>query len=327
MAKITILESVRTALKEEMQRDERVFVIGQDVGVLGGVFRATKGLIDDFGESRVIDAPLAESGIVGVAIGAAVNGMLPVAEIQFADFIYPAVDQIVSEAAKWRYRTNGEQGCPLVIRAPYGGDIHGGLYHSQCVEAMFFGVPGLKIVAPSNPYDTKGLLKASIRDEDPVLFLEHKKTYRSIKGEVPEDDYEVPIGEATIRREGADITLVTFGLMVHRSMKAATALADEGVEVEVIDLRTLWPLDMKAIIESVKKTSKAIVVHEDNLTGGIGGEIAARIGDEAFEHLDGPVRRLGAPDVPAMPFAQSLETAVFPDVEKIAASLRGLAAY
>ncbi len=327
MPEITVLQAVRDALREEMARDERVMVLGEDVGVMGGVFRATQGLQQAFGEQRVVDTPLAESAIVGVAIGAAVNGLRPVAEIQFADFIYPAVDQIVSEAAKWRYRTNGAQGCPIVVRAPYGAGLHGGPYHSQSVEAMFFGVPGLKIVVPATPYDAKGLLKASIRDEDPVLFFEHKKTYRLIKGEVPDGDYVVPIGEAQVRRAGRDLTVIAYGLMVHAALEAAEAVAQDGIEAQVIDLRTLAPLDKETIIQSVQKTSKVLIVHEDNLTGGVGGEIAALIAQEAFEYLDGPVTRLASPDIPAMPFSPPLEAFAMPDASKIAQAVRDLAAY
>ena len=327
MAQVSVLQAVKDALSEEMSRDERVIVLGEDVGVMGGVFRATKGLQAAFGEERVLDTPLAESAIVGMAIGAAANGLLPVAEIQFADFIYPAVEQIINEAAKWRYRTDGAQGCPIVVRTPYGGGIHGGLYHSQCVEAVFFGVPGLKIVAPATPYDTKGLLKAAIRDPDPVLFFEHKKAYRLIKGEVPEEEYTVPIGEAKIARPGTHLTLITYGLMVHYALDAAGQVAKEGIDVEVLDLRTLAPLDKDAILASVRKTNKALVVHEDNLTGGVGAEVAAIISQEAFEDLDGPVTRLGAPDVPAMPFSPPLEDFLMLSPDKIAQAIRDLDAY
>lgn len=327
MAEINVLQAVHDAIQEEMRRDERVILLGEDVGVMGGVFHATDGLLKEFGEDRVIDTPLAESGIVGVSIGAAVNGMRPIAEIQFADFIYPAVDQIISEAAKWRYRTNGAQGCHIVIRAPYGGHTHGGPYHSQNVEGLFFGVPGLKIVMPATPYDTKGLLKAAIRDEDPVLFFEHKKTYRLVKGNVPDEDYVVPIGKAQIARPGRDMTLVTYGLMVHYSLEAAEAAAKEGIEVEVIDLRTLKPLDKQTVLDSVRKTSKALIVYEANFTGGAGAEVAAIIAQEAFEDLDGPVMRVASPDIPAMPFATPLEDFAMPNPSKIGDAIRKLAAY
>ena len=327
MGQINLLQAVHDALREEMARDERVFLLGEDIGAMGGVFRTTVGLLDEFGEERVIDMPLAESAIVGVAIGAAVNGMLPVAEIQFADFIYPAVNQIVSEAAKWRYRTNGAQGCPIVVRAPYGGGVHGGPYHSQSVESLFFGIPGLKIVVPATPYDAKGLLKAAIRDPDPVLFFGHKKSYRLVKGEVPDRDYVVPIGKARVRRPGRDLTLVAYGLMAHYSLEAAEAVAEDGIDVEVVDLRTLAPLDTEAILESVKKTSKVLIVHEDNLTGGVGAEVAALVGQEAFDYLDGPITRLASPDIPAMPFSAALEEFAMPTADKIKQALRDLAAY
>ena len=325
MATKTVIEALRDALHEEMQRDQRVLVMGEDVEE-GGVFRATEGLLAEFGPGRIIDTPLAESLIVGVAIGAALNGMRPVAEIQFADFIYPAMDQIVSEAARMRYRSNGAFSCPMVIRAPSGGGIHGALYHSQNVEALFAHVPGLKVVAPSTPYDAAGLLKAAIRDDDPVLFFEHKKTYRLIKGEVPEQDYVLPIGKANVVRQGKDLSILTYGLAVHQCLEAAEALAQE-VSVEVVDLRTLAPLDKEAILESVRKTGKALIVHEDNLTGGIGGEVAAIIAEEAFDYLDGPVMRLAMPDVPAVPYSPPLEEYCLLNPEKIAAAIRKLAAY
>ncbi|HJX62243.1 MAG TPA: alpha-ketoacid dehydrogenase subunit beta [Dehalococcoidia bacterium] len=325
MATKTVIEALRGALHEEMQRDERVLVLGEDVEE-GGVFRATEGLLAEFGPGRIIDTPLAESLIVGVAIGAALNGMRPVAEIQFADFIHPAMDQIVSEAARMRYRSNGAFSCPMVIRAPSGGGIHGALYHSQNVEALFAHVPGLKVVAPSTPYDAAGLLKAAIRDDDPVLFFEHKKTYRLIKGEVPEQDYALPIGKANVVRQGKDLSILTYGLAVHQCLEAAEALAQE-VSVEVVDLRTLAPLDKEAILESVRKTGKALIVHEDNLTGGIGGEVAAIIAEEAFDYLDGPVLRLAMPDVPAVPYSPPLEEYCLLNPDKIAAAIRKLADY
>jgi len=325
MATKTVIEALRDALHEEMQRDQRVLVMGEDVEE-GGVFRATEGLLAEFGPGRIIDTPLAESLIVGVAIGAALNGMRPVAEIQFADFIYPAMDQIVSEAARMRYRSNGAFSCPMVIRAPSGGGIHGALYHSQNVEALFAHVPGLKVVAPSTPYDAAGLLKAAIRDDDPVLFFEHKKTYRLIKGEVPEQDYVLPIGKANVVRQGKDLSIFTYGLAVHQCLEAAEAVAQE-VSVEVVDLRTLAPLDKEAILESVRKTGKALIVHEDNLTGGIGGEVAAIIAEEAFDYLDGPVMRLAMPDVPAVPYSPPLEEYCLLNPDKIAAAIRKLAGY
>lgn len=327
MAVKTLIEAVHDAIYEEMKTDERVILMGEDVGAKGGVFKATDGLWQEFTDTRVIDTPLAESAIIGVAIGAALNGMRPIAEIQFADFIHPAMDQIMNEAAKLRYRSNGGFGCPIVIRSPYGGGVHGALYHSQSVEALFCHIPGLKVVAPSTPYDTKGLLKAAIRDPDPVLFFEHKRLYRLIRGEVPDDDYVVPIGVAEVKRRGQNITLITYGLMLHYSLEAAEILDKEGVSVEVIDLRTLQPLDKETILTSAKKTGKVLIVHEDNKTGGIGGELAALIAEEAFQYLDGPIMRVAAPDVPAMPFSPPLEEYFMIDAKKIAEALRKLAAF
>lgn len=327
MATKTVLEAVRDALFEEMRRDERVIVLGEDVGVRGGVFRATEGLLREFGEGRVIDTPLAESAIVGVAIGAAVNGLRPVAEIQFADFIHPAMDQIMNEAAKLHYRSNGAWRCPIVIRAPYGGGVHGALYHSQCPETLFAHTPGLKVVCPSTPYDAKGLLKTAIRDDNPVLFFEHKRTYRLIRGEVPDEDYVVPFGQAAIRREGTDVSAIAYGLMVHYTLEAAERLARDGIAVEVLDLRTLVPLDRAAILATAQKTGKVLVVYEANRTAGFGAEVASIVAEEAFEYLDGPVMRVATPDVPAMPFAAPLEDFVMPNPDKIEAALRRLAAY
>ena len=327
MAVKTLIEGVREALAEEMERDDRVWVLGEDVGKKGGVFLATEGLYSRFGETRVLDTPLAESCIVGVAIGAALNGLIPVAEIQFADFIHPAFDQIVSEAARIRYRSNGHFSCPIVVRAPFGGGVHGGLYHSQSVEAFYAHVPGLKVVIPSTPEDAKGMLKAAIRDPDPVMFFEHKKAYRLIKGEVPNTDFITPIGPAAVRREGTNLTCVAWGLMVHQCLAAAEAVAAEGISAEVIDLRTLRPLDRETILSSVEKTARAMVVHEDNLTGGFGGEVAAIVAEHGFEHLDAPVMRVAGPDVPAMPFNHPQEEAFLPNPEKIADAMRKLAAY
>lgn len=327
MAEITLIEAIRQAMDEELASDDRVFIVGEDVGPRGGVFRATMGLFDKYGPDRVIDSPLAELSIVGVGIGAALYGMRPICEIQFADFIYPAFNQIVSEAAKMCYRSNGEWTVPMVIRAPYGGGIGGGLYHSQSVEAFFAHMPGLKVVIPSNPYDAKGLLKAAVRDPNPVIFLEPKKGYRLIRGEVPEGDYVVPIGPARVSREGSDLTVFAYGMMHEYSLQAANKLAEEGIDVEVVDLRTLYPVDKKTILESVRKTAKALIVHEDNLTGGYGGEIAAIIADEAFTDLDAPVRRLCGPDVPAVPFSHPLQDWFMPNPEKIATAMRELAAY
>jgi 2-oxoisovalerate dehydrogenase E1 component beta subunit len=327
MAVKTLIEGVREALSEEMERDDRVWVLGEDVGKKGGVFLATEGLHGKFGEARVLDTPLAESAIVGVAIGSALNGLIPVAEIQFADFIHPAFDQIVSEAARIRYRSNGVWSCPIVIRAPFGGGVHGGLYHSQSVEAFYAHVPGLKVVIPSTPEDAKGLLKSAVRDPDPVMFFEHKKTYRLIKGEIPEGEYVTPIGPAAVRREGTKLSCVAWGLMTHYCLEAAASVAAEGISVEVIDLRTLRPLDTAAILGSVEKTARAMVVYEDNLTGGFGAEVAAVIAGEGFEFLDAPVVRVAGPDVPAMPFNKAQEDAFMPSPTKIAEAMRKLAAY
>jgi 2-oxoisovalerate dehydrogenase E1 component beta subunit len=328
MAELSLIEALRAGIDEAMAADERVFVFGEDVGKRGGVFRVTEGLQDKYGPWRIIDSPLAEGVIAGACIGAAMYGMRPIAEIQFADFIWPAMNQIVSEAARMSYRSNGAWNVPMVIRAPYGGGIHGALYHSQSVEAFFAHVPGLKVVVPSTPYDVKGLLKSAIADPDPVLFFEHKKTYRLIKGEVPDGDYSVRIGEANLKRRGDDLTVITYGLMVHYALEAAEQVAQEdSIETEILDLRTVRPLDTEAILASARKTGKVLIVHEDNLTGGIGGEVAALIAEHAFEYLDGPIIRLAAPDAPAMPFAAPLEDAFMPSPEKIAAKIRELAEY
>ena len=327
MAVKNVLEAVRDAMREEMRRDERVFVLGEDVGARGGVFLATDGFIDEFGDRRVIDTPLAESSIAGIAVGAALRGMRPIAEIQFADFIWPVFNQIVGEAARVRYGTNGRLSVPLVLRTPEGGGVRGALYHSQSAEAYFCHTPGLKVIAPATPYDAKGLLKSAIRDNDPVIFLEHKRTYRLVRGEVPDEEYTLPIGKADIKRAGDDISVITYGLMVHHCLEAAQELADEGVSVEVIDLRTLRPLDTDAALQSVMKTGKALVVHEDNKVGGIGGEVAAVIAEDAFEYMDAPVRRLAGPEVPAMPYSPPLEALYMLDSAKIAAAIRSLAAY
>lgn len=327
MPDITLLEAIRQGIDEMMAHDPRIFVFGEDVGKRGGVFRVTEGLYDKYGPLRIIDSPLAESVIVGAAIGAAMNDTRPIAEIQFADFIAPAFNQIVQEAARIRYRSNGDWNVPMVIRAPYGGGIHGALYHSQSIEAIFCHIPGLKVVAPATPYDAKGLLKSSVEDPDPVLFLEHKKCYRLIKGDVPDEDYRIPIGKAEIKRPGRDMTVISYGLMLHYCLEAADELAREGVEIEVLDLRTLRPLDQAAILASVRHTNKVLIVHEDNLTGGLGGEIAALIGQHAFEDLDGPITRVCAPDVPAMPYSKPLEEAFMPTPAQIADAMRKLAAY
>ena len=327
MSEKTMVEAVRDALSDEMKRDERVFVLGEDVGN-GGVFRATEGLRDEFGEDRCMDTPLAEAAIIGASIGASLNGLLPVAEIQFADFIHPAFDQIVSEAARLHYRSNGAWSCPITVRTPYGAGIHGGPYHSQSIEAFYAHVPGLKVICVASPYDAKGLLKSAIRDPNPVMFLEHKKAYRLFREEVPDEDYTIPIGVAATKREGEGMTLVTYGLMTRYSIEAAeTVAAEGGISVEVIDLRTVSPWDKERVLESVRKTGKALIVYEDNITGGFGAEVAATIAQEAFDFLDGPVTRIASPDVPLAPYSGILEEHILPNPEKIADGIRKLAAY
>lgn len=327
MPEITIVEAIRNAMDEEMARDENVFIVGEDVGQRGGVFRATVGLFDKYGVERVIDSPLAELSIVGVGIGAALYGMKPICEIQFADFIFPAFNQILSEASKMTYRSNGGWTVPMVIRAPYGGGIGGGLYHSQSVEAFFTHIPGLKVVIPSNPYDAKGLLKSAVRDPNPIIFLEPKKGYRLIKGEVPDGEYLVPIGPAKVTRPGEDLTIFAYGMMHYYALEAADLLEKEGFSAEVVDLRTLYPVDREAVLASVRKTGKALIVHEDNLTGGYGGEIAAIIAEHAFQDLDAPVRRLAGPDVPGVPFSHPMQEWFMVNTEKIFKSALELARY
>ena len=323
----SVIEAVREAIAEEMERDAKVFVIGEDVGIRGGVFLATQGLAERFGSDRIIDAPLAEASIMGIALGAAFRGMRPIPEVQFSDFVWPSINQLIGEAARTCYGTNGAVQVPMVIRMPYGGGIRGGLFHSQNVETHFFHTPGLKVVAPSTPYDAKGLLKSAIRDNNPVVFLEHKKTYRLVRGEVPDEEYTLPIGKADVKRIGSNSTLVSYGLTLHYCLEAAEVMAAEGVDIEVVDLRTLTPLDTETILDSVKKTGKLAIVHEDNITGGVGAEIAALVAERAFEYLDGPIARICGPDVPTMPFAQTLEDAYMPTGDKIADGLRKLVAY
>jgi 2-oxoisovalerate dehydrogenase E1 component beta subunit len=327
MATKTYLEAIRDGLADELRRDDSVVLFGEDVGKKGGVFLVTDGLQAEFGEERVFDTPLSESLIAGAAIGAAVNGLRPVAEIQFADFIFPAFNQIVSEAARMRYRSNGAFSVPMTIRAPYGGGVHGALYHSQSVEAFFAHVPGLKVVIPSNPYDAKGLLKSSIRDDDPVLYFEHKKLYRSVRGEVPDAEYTVPLASAKVVREGSQVSVIGYGMMVQYGLEAAELLEGEDISVEVIDVRTLRPLDRTTLIESVKKTGKVVIVYEDNEFGGYGAEIAAILAEDAFDYLDGPIVRIAGPDVPAVPYNHVLEDWFMVNPEKIAAGIRTLAAY
>jgi len=328
MAELNILEAIRSAMDEEMERDERVMVLGEDVGRKGGVFGATEGLWAKYGDKRVLDTPLTEGLIAGAAMGAAVYGLRPVAEMQFADFVYPAFNQIVSEISRIHYRSNGTFRVPLVIRMPYGGGVHGALYHSQSNEGYFTSTVGLKVVAPGTPADAKGLLKAAIRDEDPVMFFEHKKTYRLFKAEVPDGDTAVPIGKAQVAREGKHLSIFCYGFMRTCALEAAETLArEDGVEAEVVDLRTLRPLDTETILASVAKTGKALVVHEANRFGGFGAEIAATIAEEAFEQLDGPVTRLAGPEVPAVPYHHALEEWFMIGPARIVAAARELAAY
>ena len=323
----TVLEAVHDAMQEEMRRDETVFIMGEDIGARGGVFLATEGFLQEFGEGRVIDTPLAESSIAGVALGAAMHGMRPIAEIEFGDFIWPTINQIVGEAARVRYGTKGKLNAPMVLRAPHGGGVRGALYHSQSVEAFFAHTPGLKVITPSTPYDAKGLLKSAIRDDDPVIFLEHKRTYRLVRGEVPDEEYTLPIGKADLKREGSDVTIITYGLMLHHCLEAAETVEMDDIDVEVLDLRTVRPLDTDAILETTKKTGKVLIVHEDNKALGVGAEVSAIISENAFEYLDGPVTRLAGPEIPAMPFAPPLEDMYMIDSEKIANSIRQLAEY
>ena len=310
-----------------MARDPRVFTLGEDVGRRGGVFLATQGFIEEFGEQRALDTPLAEASIVGIALGASFRGLRPIAEVEFADFVWPTANQLIGEAARVSYGTNGALSAPMVIRIPYGGGIRGGLYHSQNVEAYFFHTPGLKVIAPATPYDAKGLLKSAIRDDSPVVFMEHKKTYRLVRGEVPDDEYTLPIGVADIKRQGSQVTVISYGLVLHYCLEAAEVLSGEGISVEVLDLRTLTPLDRDTILDSVKKTGRALIVHEDNISGGVGAEVSALLAEGAFEYLDAPISRLCGPDVPAMPFAPTLEDVFMPSAEKVADALRKLAAY
>ena len=324
MPVITYLEAIRQALFDEMARDERVFVIGEDVGAYGGAFKVTDGLYERFGERRVIDTPISEAAIVGSAIGASYTGMRPVCEIQFIDFIACCFDMLTNFAATSRYR-NGA-GVPIVVRGPCGGGVSGGPFHSLNPEAFFLNTPGLKMVEPSTAYDAKGLLKAAIRDDDPVLYFEHKYLYRRIKDEVPADDYVVPLGKAALRRRGSDLSIVTFGAMVYTALDAAARLAEDGIEAEILDLRSLAPLDREAMLETVARTSRVLLLHEATRTGGIGGELAAIISEEAFEYLDAPVVRVASQDSP-VPYAPQLEAAFLPSVEGVVAAARRLVEY
>jgi len=321
------VQAVHDTLMEEFRRDERYILLGEDVGARGGVFRVSEGFLDEFGKDRIIDTPLAESAIVGVAIGAAVGGLRPVAEIQFADFSAPAFEQIVDEAARIRYRSNGAFGVPLVIRMPWGGGVHGGLYHSQSLEAFYAHVPGLKVVVPSTPHDITGMLRSALRDPDPVIFLEHKATYRAVRGEVPDGDYTIPLGPADVKREGTDITVYAYGLMLHRCLAAAESLVAEGISVDLVDVRSLRPLDVETIIREARRTGKCLIVYEDNRMFAAGAEIAALIAEEAFDSLDAPVMRYGGPEIPATPMNKPQEDWYMPNSDRIAAKMRELARY
>ncbi len=324
MAEMTYVEAIRQGLWEEMERDESVFVMGEDIAAYGGAFKVTKGFLERFGERRVIDTPLSEAAIVGAGTGAAINGLRPVVEMQFSDFMACAFDQITNFAAKCRFRWGGN--VPLVVRAPTGGGFSGGPFHSQNPEMPYVHTPGLKVVEPSTAYDAKGLLKAAIRDNDPVIFLEHKHLYRRIKGDVPGDDYTVPLGKAAVRRSGQDLSVITYGAMVHVALEAAETLAQEDIDSEVVDLRTLMPLDREAVLATAKKTGKVILLHEDTLTGGLGGELAGLISEHAFEHLDGPLVRIAPPDTP-VPYSPPLEKAFLPNAEKVVEKARWLYRY
>jgi 2-oxoisovalerate dehydrogenase E1 component beta subunit len=327
MKMTTYIEAITEALAEEMERDERVFLIGEDIGAYGGVFKATKGLQERFGPMRVIDSPISEVFIAGGSVGAALVGLRPVPEIQFADFITPSMDQIIQQMAKMRYRTGGQWTCPMVIRVCCGGEIGGGLYHSQTNEQWFVSQPGLIVVMPATPYDAKGLLKSAIRGEDPVIYFEHKRLYRWIKEELPEEDFTVPIGKAALRREGKDITIVSYGLMYHRALEAVESLEKENISAELIDMRTLLPWDRETIFESVKKTSRVVLVQESSKTAGVMAEVGAAIAEEMFDHLDAPVSRVCGLDVPAMPFAPPMEHFFLPNAEKISRVVKKVMEY
>jgi 2-oxoisovalerate dehydrogenase E1 component beta subunit len=324
MALLTYLEAIRQGLWEEMERDPSVFILGEDIGAYGGAFKVTAGMLEKFGEDRVIDTPISESAIVGAAIGAALMGMRPVVEMQFMDFIACGFDQIVNMAAKMHYRWG--PAVPMVIRGPSGAGVHGGPYHSQSNEMWFVHTPGLKVVAPATAYDAKGLIKAAIRDDNPVIFYEHKFLYRRIKEEIPEQDYVVPIGKAVVRRPGTDITVITYGAMVWTALDAAGELEKEGLSLEVVDLRSLLPYDEETVLASARKCSKVILLHEDTRTGGMAGELAALIAEKAFDDLDGPIVRVTAPDTP-VPFAPPLEEYFLPNATKVAEAARKLATY
>jgi 2-oxoisovalerate dehydrogenase E1 component beta subunit len=324
VAVLTYLEAIRQGMEQEMERDRRVFILGEDVGTYGGAFRVTQGFLEKFGPERIIDTPISETGLIGAAIGASLFGMRPIAELQFIDFIACGFNQIVNYAAKSRYRWGG--GVPIVIRGPAGAGVHGGPFHSQSPESYFMNVPGLKIVVPATPTDAKGLMVAAIRDPDPVIFLEHKFLYRRLKEDVPEGDYVTPIGEARLAREGDDVSIITYGAMVHAATEAADLVSQEGVSVEILDLRTLLPMDRNRILETVRKTGRALIVHEPTKTGGPGGEIAALIAEHAFSDLDAPVVRVAPPDTP-VPYSPPLEEFFLPNAAKIADAIRAVVAY
>ncbi len=328
MRNMTLIDAIREAMDEELARDERVFITGEDVGQRGGVFRATLGLFDKYGPTRIIDSPLAELSIVAIGIGAAMADLRPICEIQFADFIHPAMNQIMNEAAKMYYRSNGTWNVPMTIRAPYGGGIGGALYHSQSLEAYFTHCPGLKVVIPSTPHDAKGLLKSAVRDPNPVLYFEPKKGYRAIKGDVPDGEYTVEIGPVNVTHTGTDVTVYAYGMMAHYCLQAAEMVKQQdGISTEVVDVRTLLPVDREGILNSFKKTGKALIVYEDNFTMGYGAEIAAVLADDGFEYMDGPIRRLAGPDVPGVPFSHPIQEEFMPSPQKIADAIRDLAAY
>lgn len=322
MKKITVLEAIREAISEEMDRDANVFMIGEDIGSFGSALGQTKGMFEKYGPDRIIDTPISEAAIVGAAVGASMLGMRPIADIMFTDFSTIAMDQIINQAAKAKYMSGGKVSVPMVIRMQGGAGRGKAAQHSQSLEAIFSHIPGLKVVMPSTPHDTKGLLKTAIRDNDPVVFIDHGSLY-GIKGEVPDEDFTLPLGRGEIKRPGADVSVITYSYMVHTALAAAETLAKEGIDIEIVDLRTLRPMDTEIILESVKKTHRAVVLHEACVTGGIGGEIAARIADSAFDYIDAPIKRVGVPDVP-IPYAKSLEDTILPNEEKLIACVRNV---
>lgn len=328
MAVLTYLEALNQGISEEMARDDKVLIFGEDVGgVKGGVFGVSKGLAEKFGDDRCFNTPLTEGQIGGLAVGLGVMGYRAIGEFQFADYILPATNQIISEASRMRYRTKGDWTAPIVYRTPYGGGVRGGLYHSQSTEKVYFGQPGLRIVTPSNPYDAKGLIKAAIRCDDPVLFYEHKRLYRLLKDEVPEEDYTVPIDKANVVREGEDITVIAYGMALYHALNAAEKLSEEGIDAHVVDVRSLYPLDKETLVEAAKKTGKVLLVSEDNKEGAIIGEIAAIIAEEALFHLDAPIQRLAGPDVPSMGYALNLEREFLIDEDSVLEAMRDLAEF